>query len=198
MQLKKLIVSLLAVTLSTVAFAQSTPQSENPLEALSQQLSVRTDEMTKAFEQDVLPPMKGLISVVTEYANSGQENLTPQQEEAATAHLNQVVQALDNKIVQPIIAELDDEELEEVAQMFAFTAFTLQFARKKIDQTEYQTAILELSEQKLTPEDSYNLMIGSSTEIAIAHFVGKRLISAEEDDILEQIFFPKQTEEEEQ
>lgn len=166
MQLKKMLVSLLAVAVSSVAFAFPTPQAMNQaadenLIPLLEQIRRVNEENEAVMESSVLPPLQGLVQIAKDMGNTDQEDLTPQQEQQVTTYTDQLTVALNRLAVSSL--ELVSSQL---------------FAMEKIPEEAKQEVI--------------DMLMGIHLQLALIHFEEKKLMAQEDIVIAREIFFPGQ------
>lgn len=120
MQLRKWFVSLLTVAVASVSFALPATLEENsPAADVMQQYAAQMEELNRTFDQTVLPPLKGLITVIKEFDESGAEDLTSAQEQQLETYRDQLSAALE-VIVNPILEQIDINEFnQEMKQWLA-------------------------------------------------------------------------------
>ena len=147
MQLKKYVVSLLAVALSTAAFALPSPlplpdqaDTNKAVEEYLAQLA-QVQEQANAFNQVVLPALKGIAQ---EVGNKNLDDLTEAQQEKVLEYVGQLENKLDEE-VEAAIKNTTEEQLYQLVvdshiqpyqQAFIahqITAYQYEEARKNVD-----------------------------------------------------------------
>ena len=172
MKLKKLLVTLLAVAVVSVSFALPSPQDVNPVaDDVMQQYAAQVEELNKTFDETVLPPLKGLLTIAQEVLESGAEDPTPAQENQLNNYQDQLLTALD-KITAPILAQIDINEYnQQMKQMLSQMGQTM--------------------DQNFTKEDLSNQMAAMVLLSALGHFAETNALTQEELELAAVIFFPE-------
>lgn len=171
MNIKKWFVTVVAVLVSTAAFALPTPpDDDDPMAQALAQYTAQIAEMNKTFDRTILPPLKTILNLAQEIGASEQDP-TPEQEQALAQAQTKLLGALQD-FVLPAMAELDMNAVNE--QLNQFLAQAGQPA------------------QELSREDFANLMVAMTTLTAINHFVQDKLLTQEEAELAMMLFFPQE------
>ena len=173
MQLKKWFVSLLAVVVASVSFALPATLEENsPAADAMQQYAAQMEELNRTFDQTVLPPLKGMITVVKEFGESGAEDLTPTQEKQLETYRDQLSAALE-VIVNPIVEQVDVNEFnQQMKQMLA--------------------SLGQPTDQEFTKQDLSDQLMPMMVITSLDHFAQTGKLSQEEVEIALLLFLPEE------
>lgn len=187
MQLKKYVVSLLAVALSTAAFALPAPANEDQTAEFMQQYTAQMEDLNKAFEQTLLPPLKRMLPVIKEIQANGGENITEKQEKDIANYADQMDAALD-KIVNPLMAELSDDECNQIMKEQVVAMLQMQFMQKQITASDYEQAVNQVEQQTFTKQDYSDYLKSSAMGMALGHFIQANLLTEEEQVLINYLF----------
>lgn len=178
MNLKKWVFTLSAAVLlsGTAALAQTAPQTQEPdMTKILQQYQEATAKLNKQFDEKLLPPVKGLTSLLVKIQNSGQTELTPDQELEIEAYSQQIDNNL-TALVTPIVKELDIAQLN----------------------TQYQQMMKEAgvpNPPTLTKEMATEMFKGMYILGALTHFEEAQKLTQEELEVAVALFFPSNEDE---
>lgn len=183
MNMKKWVVTLCAVLVSTVVFAQTVPQGQgqplqpNQMDQFLQQYQAEQARLNKQFEEKLLSPIKTLVDAVLVISKSGQEELTQAQEKELEAYSNNLEAAL-NALVAPVVRDLDIAQLN----------------------VQYQDMMRQMgvtNAPDLTRETVTELFKGMYLIGALTYFEQTNKLTAEELEVSMALFMPQPEEEEE-
>lgn len=188
MNVKKWVVTLSAVLVSNVVFAQAAPQGQ-PLtpdqqaqlsQLLEQQQTyalAEQEKLNKQFDEKLLPKVQLLVREILTIQQSGQEDLTPAQEAKFQQYGNQIDKFL-TELAAPAVKELDlvqvNAQYQEMMQQMGVT-----------------------DAPQLTKESVMEMMKGVYMINALVHFEQARKLTPEELEVAIALFIPQPEEEEE-
>lgn len=176
MTLKKMLVSLVALAVSSVAFAfPAPPDDTDPINPILSQYTSQIEEMNRTFDEKVLPPLKGLLQIAKAFGESTQTELTPEQEQAWNQHQTALSKALTD-MVTPIVEQAD---MRQVNEMF-----------KQIFQATGQPV------REITKQEFSDMLAGMMAISALGHFQETHKLTEEEMELAMLLFFPGEEEEE--
>lgn len=172
MTLKKLLVSLLALMVTSVGFALPTPPDDNdPMAEALKQYAAQVDELNQKFDQMVLPPLKGMLQIAKEFGNTTQDELSPEQEQGWNQHQTALMQAFTD-IVAPMVEQADMQQVNDMfKQMFSAAG----------------QPVREITKQELT-----DMLIGMTALGALGHFQEAKKLTEEEVELAKLLFFPSE------
>ena len=174
MTFKKLFFSVCLLALTSVAFAFPAPTDTIPLlEPYTNQI----EQLNKTLDQQVLPPLKGLLTIAKEFGNSTQDDLTPEQEQLWNKHQAQLTTAFMD-MVSPVVEQVDMKQVNELFKQIA---------------TSTGQPAKEITKQEFT-----DMLIGMIALTALAHFQETKQLTQEELELATILFFPQHNEEFEQ
>ena len=175
MSLKKQIISLAVLLAAPVVLAYPALQDEDPIIPVLQPYAAQMEQMQKAFEKELLPPLKELAQMALETQESAQEDLTPQQERKLTLLGEQLSVAL-AKLVAPALKEIDIAQLnQQYKQLFS--------------SSQERTP-------DLTKEEVAELLKAMYLMGALGYFEQKQKLDQQELEVLMEILFSQDDEEE--
>ncbi len=175
MNLKKSLLSVLAVLLSAGAFAYPAPQEQDPVTPLLQQYAAQVEELQKTFDQKLLPSFKTIASLALQVQAAGQTDLTPDQ----TALFEKYMLALDKALTDVAAPALKDLDINQFNEQYAQVAKT------------YGAPAHPFTLQEVT-----DLFKGMYLVFALGHFEQTQKLTTDELTVLMEIFFPQAEEEE--
>ncbi len=174
MTLKKMLVSLLVLMVTSVGFALPTPPDDNdPMAQALQQYAAQVEEMNQKFDQLVLPPLKGMLQIAKEFGNTTQDDLTPAQEQAWSQYQGALMQALTD-IVAPLVEQADMQQVNDMLKQ-VFTA-----AGQPV--------------REVTKQEFADMLMGMTALGALGHFQETNKLTEEEFELAMLLFFPAEEE----
>ncbi len=177
MMLKKMLVTGCALILSSAAFAfPAPPDDTNPMAPVLEPYTEQLENMKKTFDEQVLPPLKGLLKIANDFGNSTQPDLTPAQEAEWNQYQTKLSQAFLG-LVSPVVAQVDMKQVNEEFKKIC-TTYNLPF-------------------QEMTKENFTDVLVGVTAMSALAHFQETNKLSDEELELAMMLFFPQDDPDEE-
>ncbi len=173
MNLKKHVTAVLAVFISLGAFAYPAPQDDDPVTPLLQQYTAQVQELQKAFDKQLLPPLKSIAGVALEVQAANPVVPSFAQTQAIETASNQLSEAL-TALVNPILKEVDvnafNEQYKQTAQAYG------------------------LPTQEFTLQDITDMFKGMYLISALGYFEQTKKLNEQELTVLAEIFFPQEEE----
>ncbi len=171
MNVKKAILSVLAVLLSAGAFAYPAPQDEAPVTSLLQQYAAQIQELQQGFNQKLLPAIKNIATLALQAQTAGQTDLTPEQ----SALLEKYTLELDKSLTGLAAPAVKDLDINQFNEQYAQMANTY-----------------GLPAQKFTQQEVTDLFKGMYLVSALGYFEQTQKLSTEELTVLMELFFSQE------
>ncbi len=174
MNVKKYVLAFIATVLSTSIFAYPAVQEEDPAAQLLQQYAAQMQELQKSFEKELLPPLKQIAQLGLQVQQSGQQELTAEQEQL----FNTYTTRLDAGLTKLVTPTLKDFNLAQFNEQYAQMAKTH-----------------GLPAQQFTLENVTEMMKGMYLVSALGLFEQTQKLTTDELTVLIDLFFPQEEEE---
>ena len=139
-----------------------------------QQYTAQIKQMEATFDQAVLPPLKGLLKVASDFGNSGQENPSAEQEKDFETYQVKFVNALLD-IVNQIVEKTDIDQFNAMLKEYS------QMAGQPIP-------------QEFSKEDLTDVMAAMVALTALGHFEQTHALTEEELELAVALIFPQEAE----
>ena len=194
MQLKKYVVSLLAVALSTAAFALPSPlplpdqaDTNKAVEEYLAQLA-QVQEQANAFNQVVLPALKGIAQ---EVGNKNLDDLTEAQQEKVLEYAEQFYNKLDEGLNEELKAKTDFE-CDLLVKNYYIQQLKQTLEAKQITADEYKAMEADLQKTTFSKEDYKEIQELLLATSLLAGYVATDALSEVELSCVVKVFYPDQ------
>ena len=188
MMLKKMLISLLAVTVGSVAFAlptmSSLPDNDDQVDALMEQIN----SYAKQLETAVLPAIKGISK---EVGNNTLSNLAQEQQKKVTGYQAQITNTVDS-ILAKETENLSDADCDQVIKDLFLAQYKQAFMNGDITSTEYEEVKVLLEKETFVKADYIELLRQQLIVSALAGFKARKMISEQEIESTVMVLFPEE------
>lgn len=176
MHLRKWLISLVALCVSSAAFAYAAPDDDDPVVPLLEQYREDSIELQKQFDAHLLAPLKGMASILLQMKENRQEEPNAAQEKAWEQYNEQLATAFE-QMVSKAMANVDMEQVN----------------------AQYQQMMKNMgveNPEPITKEMMADMIAGMYLITALDYFTSTKKLSQKEFDMLTLILFPPEEEEE--